>query len=150
MRVQNTADRNTACNTFVDRVDTGASPVTAQGYANIYDDSSKTTLLAEIPLNNPAYHAAGAQGDLGAGSQPATVGRAWLDCNTAEPEDSTPAASGTAAYCEIIDRDGNAVFDGTVGTTGSSEFVELNSLSIQTTVPIKLTNGSITVAQGSL
>ena len=128
------------------RVDAGAGA----GKIRIYDDTSRTTLLAELPLNDPAYTAGGVQGGGGAGLQPATPGRAWLDVTTAAVEDATPAATGTAAFADVVDSDNNIRQEGNVGLTSSGEFVELNSLSIQTTVPVQCTNGYLQTSLGAL
>lgn len=116
----------------------------------IYDDASRTTLLATIVLHTTAFHAAGAQGGLGAGSQPATPGKAWLDVTTGgEPEDAVPDANGDAAFAEIVDLDEDVIMQGNASAT-PGDFIELNAIGILTTVPVKITNGFILFQQGSL
>ena len=143
-----TAKRDEITDFSVDACDVGSTRTEAT--LRLYDDTSRTTLLAEIPLNQPAYHDSGAQGGLGAGLQPATDGRAWMDINTGQPEDPTPAAAGDAVFADIIDRDLVVQFEGSVGIVASGEFVEISSIGIQTTVPVKIENAAITTPAGSL
>jgi hypothetical protein len=80
-----------------DLVDVGST--NANGQIKIYTEN-RITLLATIELANPAFGAA-ASGVATALSMPASDGLA--------------DGSGTAAVFDVIDRDENVVFSGTVG-----------------------------------
>jgi len=148
MRLRQTTTRNQLTDLLADKVDAGTTNPT--GHLYIYDDSSETTLLADMDLNNTAYHASGAEGGAGAATQPATVGKAWMDVTTTQPQDATPAANGVAGYAKITDRDDGAVVDGACGAVGSGAFVELVSTTISTAIPCKLGNGALFNNEGSL
>ena len=141
-----TAERNAGADFWLGRINAGA----AAGSIRVYTNDTRTTLLATLPLNDPGHTAAGVQGNAGIGTQPATPGVAWLDITSAAVEDPTPGNAGTAGFCDIIDSNANVRQEGSPGLIGSGSFVELSSLSIQTTVPVVATNGAITVPAGSL
>jgi hypothetical protein len=144
--ITSTSARNASVDAMVDLVDVGSTNPSGR---ILLKTAQGATLLATIPLHTTAFHASGAQGGAGAGSQPATIGKAWLDVTSATIEDATPDANGTCTWAEIIDRDEAVIFSGDVGVSASGEFLELNSTTISTTVPVSITNGNINQPAGS-
>jgi len=141
-----TAPRNAATDAMVDLVDVGSTNPSAR---IILKASQGGTLLATLPCHTTAFDASGAEGGAGAGSQAATPGKAWLNVTDVTIEDAVPDADGECTWAEITDRDNTVIFSGDVGVTSSGEFLELNSTSILTTVPVSVTNGAITTAAGA-
>jgi hypothetical protein len=86
---------------------------------------SGNTLLASLPLSNPAF-TTGATGARNAGA-----------ITTA-----AAVATGTATFCRFLDRDGNAVFQGTVGTSGAD--LNLGSTSLQSGASVSVTSFTYT------
>ena len=140
----NTVERNNYCDHIVDRVDAGSGA----GKIRLFV-SDGGTLLAELPFSTTAFSASGAQGTEGGTAQPATVGKAWVN-TPADVKDETPAANGTVGYATVTDSDDTIRWSCTPGVTGSGAPIELNTLSVQTTVAVTCTNGSITCPAGSL
>ena len=106
--VISTAVRNAGCNAMVDLIDAGATAGTLKIYNGAKPAGPETaittqTLLATLTFSDPAL------GD-------ALVGVATADTITS---DTDVDATGTAAWFRIADSDGNAIADGTVGTSGS-------------------------------
>lgn len=110
-----------ACDGIVDLIDAGSGA----GKLRIYSGTQPTnpdvaitdqTLLAELTFGDPAFGAA-ADGTPG--------GVATANSITA---DSSANASGTATWFRAVDSDDNAIFDGTVGTSGAN--LNLDSVSI--------------------
>ena len=108
--------RNSRLNQVRDAVDAGPS----NGLLRIYDGvkpspgGAATTLLAELTFSDPSFPAA-SSGSVSA---------------NAITEESSAPASGTATWFRVVDSNGNFVIDGTVGTTGSGEDLEMNSVAI--------------------
>lgn len=135
-----TAARNAAGDGVVDRVDVGST--NAQGRLRIYSGSKPAsantaptgTLLAEVNLANPAFGAASAGAATLLGTPLSTVG--------------LPAAgAGTAAgYFRIVDRDGNAVFQGNIATSGSD--LNVNTTTISENVSFEVLSGTVTMPSG--
>lgn len=133
-----TAPQDAACNAIVDRVDIGT--LNTEGAVRLYDsprpadaDTAITTqtLLAEIPLATTAYGAAVSGVATLAGTPLSDVG----------------LATGTASWCRVVDKDENAVFDGTVGTSGA-DFV-VNSVNVVTDANVTISAGSFTMPNGT-
>ncbi len=104
-----TSARNGAANAIVDLLDVGTT--NASGRLLIYQGTQPaspqaaptgSTLLVTIPLANPAF------GNASTGT--AAIGA---------PVSATVTASGTAQWGRFVDRDGNAIFDVSIGTSGS-------------------------------
>lgn len=105
------------CDAMVDMVDVGSGTAKLR----IYDGTQPTnpdvaitsqTLLAEIDLPNPAY---GAAVDGNPGGVATLQGTPLTD--------SSADASGTASWFRIINRNGDAVIDGSIGTSNASMIV---------------------------
>jgi hypothetical protein len=130
------AAQNAACDSIVDLMDAGASNGTIQirtgSKPSDPNDAATGTLLATVPVNDPAFGNSGAS----------VVGRADL-AGTLPLEDSSPVASGTAGWFRALDSNGNAVFDGTVGTSSADMIV--NTTTVTAGVPFRITAGSFTI-----
>lgn len=127
------ASRNAGLDAAFDRANAGAGPGTIKIYTGAQpanadvSDLSSYTLLVTFPLADPAFAAA-------------SGGVKDLD---ADPDlSATAAATGTAGWARCEDSDGNNVFDGSVGTSGT-DFI-INSTSITTGQTVNLTLGSVT------
>lgn len=126
------AARNAALDAIVDRVDAGAAAGTIKVYtgtqpANADTALSGQTLLVTLTCADPAFASAAS-------------GSVDID---ADPDLSASAvATGTAAWARVADSDGNTVFDGSVGTSGT-DFI-INSTSITSGQTVTLTTGNIT------
>ena len=106
------------CNDLVDAIDSGAGTAvleirTSPKPTNA-DDSATGTILCAINLSNPAF---------GAASNQSPGARATAN---GLPLSGTASGTGDAAWFRVYDRDGNDVFDGTVGT-GSEDLVLANA-----------------------
>jgi hypothetical protein len=93
----------------VDKVDAGSAAGTLKIYSGSQPATPETaptgTLLVTFTLNDAAFGSADSTGTAALVVSPAIS--------------ATAAASGTAGYGRIADSDGNAVFDGEVGTSGA-------------------------------
>lgn len=109
---------------FRDLIDAGA----AAGSVKIRDASD--VLLAQIPLNDPS-------GSVDAGTGQLTLSISGPDTNA--------DATGTAAYAEICDSDGNVLLSmpAQAGTAPVSGFLVLNTLSIVSGTQVELVSGTI-------
>lgn len=121
--------RNDMLDGAVDNVDEGTG--TTEGVLVIGTTGMGTTLVT-IPLNNPAFDAAAA-------------GAVAMDVSPEPEADAT--ADGTAAAFEIQDRDATKCFSGSVGTSGKD--LNLNSVNIETGVPVKITSAVFTQPAGT-
>lgn len=126
--------RSLIADLVVDQIDAGAGA----GKVRIYDGTppagpdtavSGQTLLAEITLNDPAFGAA-------------SSGVATVDSDPAL-EDASADATGTASWFRVLDSDNNAIFDGTVGTSGADMIVA--STSFVATQPVEITSWTVTM-----
>ncbi|HFD14697.1 MAG TPA: hypothetical protein ENJ38_00135 [Rhodospirillales bacterium] len=107
-----TALRNSLCSTVSSRVDTGA------GTAKMRVMDSGNVVLVEFSLPNPSF-AAPSNGSMTLNGTPISA---------------TAVATGTAAKFDIVDRDGNFVLDGTVGTSNADAIIDNTSISSGQTV----------------
>jgi hypothetical protein len=132
------AAQNAACNGIVDLVDGGATngeiEIRTGSKPADPNDAATGTLLATVPCNDPAFGNSGAS----------VVGQADL-AGTLPLEDPTPVASGTAGWFRAMDSNGNAVFDGTVGVSGSGADMIVNTTTVTAGVPFRITSGSFTI-----
>lgn len=83
---------------------------------------SGQTLLATLPLNNPAFGVASA-------------GSAALN---AAGVSASAAATGTATWFRVCKSDGSGLWDGTIGTSGCN--INLNSTAIQSGATVQITS----------
>jgi hypothetical protein len=121
---------------LADAVDAGSGPGTIEirsGSQPANADTGATgTLLATFTCADPAFDAA---------VNTSGVTSVAID---AEPDLSVAAvASGTASWARVKDSDGNVVFDGTVGTSGT-DFV-ITSTTITSGQTVTLVSGAITL-----
>lgn len=125
------AGRNAGLDAALDRANAGSGPGTIKIYTGSQpataDTAESGTLLVTFTLADPAF--SGASG-----------GVKDLD---ADPDlSANAAATGTAGWARCEDSDGNNVFDGSVGTSGT-DFI-ITSTSIVSGQEYKLTLGSVT------
>lgn len=122
-----TALRTTRSTAILTALDAGAGA----GKIRIYSGTrpatggTATTLLAELPLSDPA----------------GTVTNGVLTLS-AITDDSSADATGTATWFRALDSDNTAVLDGDVGTSGSD--LNLVTTSIVATQPVEITSFVLT------
>lgn len=95
---------------------TGAMPATP-------DDAATGTLLAELPLSNPAFQNADSVGTA--------VGNTVTD-------DLDPLATGDVGYVRMVKGDSSVHSDLSVGLAGSGADVEMNTLSVILNIPVRV------------
>lgn len=128
-----TAARNAAADAIVDLLDAGAGA----GYVEVRTGSQPATpntaatgtLLATLPLSDPAFGAA-------------SNGTATAAAITS---DTAADATGTAAWFRAYDSAGNAVIDGSVTATGGGGDMTLSSTSIVTGGVVNVTGWTVTM-----
>lgn len=121
----------------------GGATTNASAHIKIYSGSVPTdadtalgaqTLLAELPMSNPAF---AASTDLNPGAR-ATAG--------AITDDTVADNTGTASFFRIVNRSGTTVIlQGSVTATGGGGDLTLNTVSIQANALVSVT--SLTVTQ---
>lgn len=133
IRISTTA-RNSAADVIGNLVDAGAGAGTLKLYTGAQPATPNTaasgTLLATVTLVDPAFTAA-------------VTGSKTL----ADPAPVTGVADGTAGWWRIADSDGNAVIDGTAGTTGTDLILNTATISNGVSFDI-LSGGTITMPVG--
>jgi len=131
-----TATRDASCNAVVDLIDVGAGTATVKIYSGAQPATPNTaptgTLLATFNLPNPAYGAS-------------STGTATL---LGVPLSTSGLASGDAGWFRVADRNGNAVFDGTVTAPGAGGQMEISPINIGVGAAVILSSGSFTVPVG--
>lgn len=125
-----TAVRNGLADYVVDLIDGGTT--NTEGSVEIATDGTFGTILATIPLNNPAFGAAAA-------------GVATADVSPT-PEDSAAANTGTAAFFRVVDRDETELFRGTVTGSGGGGDMEMSSTSITAGDAVRINSFTYTAA----
>lgn len=131
-----TATRNAMVNAIRDLIDGGAGAGTIKIYSGTQPATGDTalsgnTLLATITLADPSLP--------GASSGSATL-------NGLPLEDTSADATGTATFARIESSTPSNVFDCDVGTSGAS--INLNTTSIVTGGPVRITGGTLSVGAG--
>ncbi|MGW6296703.1 hypothetical protein [Streptomyces sp. NPDC055058] len=125
------AARSAAADAVVDLVDAGTGAGKLQirsGTQPAGPDSTATgTLLAEVTLADPAFAAA-------SGGVAALAGT---------PLSATAVANGTASWFRILDSDGVAVMDGSVGMSSADLIV--NTTAVSTGLDVEITDGTATM-----
>lgn len=122
-----------ACDAIVDKIDVGAGTAKLRIYDNTGTgqpadpDTAVTTqvLLAEFDLPNPAF---GAASDANPGGRATAAGTPYTD--------SSANATGTASWFRVINRNGDAVMDGSVGTSLADLIIDNTSIVIGQTVKV--------------
>jgi hypothetical protein len=114
-----------ACNATVDLVDSGS------GTAHLDIRDSTDTLLVSIALPNPAFHAA-----FGG------VATAFV-----LPIGGYASAAGTMATYEMVNRNGDILWTGTIGTAGSGANMIVDATAIALGQGIVINTWSHTVPQ---
>ncbi len=127
-----------ACNAIVDLIDGGAGA----GLVRIYDGTQATdpdtavgaqVLLAELTCSDPAF---------GNAADAAPGGRATASAVTS---DASANATGTASWFRVVDSNGVAIFDGSVGTSGCD--MNINSVSITSGAAVSITSWTVTMPE---
>lgn len=130
-----------ACDAFADSCDLGSG--VAQATLVIYSGSvpalvdtalGAQVVLAQLPMSNPAFGAA-ADANPGATATAASI-----------TSDTAADATGTASFFRILDRNGTARIQGTVGTSGAE--LILNSVAITIGTQVSVTSLTITMPEG--
>lgn len=126
-----TAAANAALDACYDRANAGSGPGTIKVYSGSQvatgDTTETGTLLATFTLEDPAFSAASAR---------------VKDLDAAPDLSTTAVGTGTAGWARCEDSDGNNVFDGSVGTSGTDYII--NNTSVTTGQTVTLTLGAIT------
>ena len=133
--------RSTMANSMVDLIKTAIDAGAGAGTIKIYTVGggrpagpatavSDQTLLATLTCSDPCGTTSGG-----------------VLTFSAVTEDSSADANGTASWARISDSDGNGVVDLDVGTSGAG--INLNTTTIVSGGPVRITSGSITVPTGS-
>lgn len=126
--------RTTCVDAIVDALDAGSGAGTIAIRSGTRPATPTTTatgtLLATVTLPDPAF---------GAGS----AGVATIN----DPTGVTAVATGTASWFRAFDSDGNAKFDGSVGTSGAD--LNLSTVSIVSGATVDITGGTVTVPVGT-
>lgn len=120
-----TAARNAACDAVVDLIDAGAGA----GFLNIKSAPSTvraTSQVAELTFSDPAF------GDSASGTAAASA-----------ITSDTDADGGVASDLTLFDSDGNAVLQGSVGTSGADLNLSSTNIGAGDTVSVS----SMTVTQ---
>ena len=127
-----TAARNDMADAVDARVNAGAGTAVIEirsgGKPASPDNAATGTLLASFSLPNPAFGAA-------------ATGTITLN---GVPISATVAATGTAGYARIKDRDGNGVVDGTVTAAGGGGDIIVQSTSFVSGTTARITAGTLT------
>lgn len=126
------AVRNAMIDTWVDSLDGGAGAATIEIRSGTQpadaDTTATGTLLATLTCADPAFDAA-------------SGGSAAID---ADPDLSATASNtGTASWARVKDSDGDTIFDGSVGTSGT-DFI-ITSTSITSGQTVTLTSGTVSI-----
>lgn len=122
------AAANAACNALAALANGGSIKIyTASKPANANIAVSGQTLLATLPLNNPAFGSAAA-------------GIAALNTSGVSV---TAVATGTAAWFRVCNSGGSALWDGTIGTSGCN--INLASTAIQQNATVTISSYTLTV-----
>lgn len=123
--------RAAAMNAVADLVDGGGAG-RIQIYSGTIPGTPATapsgTLLAELPLSNPAYTNSTAQGQVSA---------------NAITDDADPLAAGTIGWCRVVNGSNAVVYDGAAGISGSGNPFEFSSLTVALNVPVRMTSATL-------
>lgn len=121
------AARQAAMNAIAALLNTGGAGtlrVYSGGVPATPDTAASGTLLAELPLSNPAFANADGNGQA--------VGNSVTD-------DADPLAAGVIGYVRLVNGSNVAVMDLEAGLTGSGQDIEFDSLNVQLNVPVRVT-----------
>lgn len=125
-------------NAMLTAINTAANAGSGAAKLRIYDGTKAANadtavgaqvLLAEITLADPAF-------------ETASGGAMDIDANP-DVSDTSANATGTASWARLVDSDNNAVYDGTVATSGAD--FNISSTSITSGQTVTLTSGTLTL-----
>ena len=135
LRLSTTA-RNAAADAIRTLIDADAGPGLIKIYSGTMAANPQTapagTLLATLTFSDPA-------------APSASTGVLTFSAIT---EDSSADATNTATWARITDNSGDAVFDVDVTATGGGGTIEINTTSIVSGGPVRITSFTFTVPQG--
>lgn len=128
---------NAACDAIVDKIDVGAGTAKLAIYDGTQPTDPDTAItsqvkLAEFTLPNPCF---GSATTGGGGGQATALGVPYTD--------SSADATGTASWFRVVDRNGAAITDGSVGT-GTNDMV-IDNVSIALGQTVKVNSWTFTV-----
>lgn len=126
-----TGTRNAIAAAIAARTDADAGAATIKVYTGVKpspDAAPTGTLLLTFTLDTVAFSAS---------TTPLSLANL--------PKSASGVANGLAGWFRMSDESGDSVLDGTCGTTGSGEDIELSTLSITTGLVVNLTAGTINV-----
>lgn len=124
------AAANAACNGLTALVNAGSIKLyTGSQPANGNTALAGQTLLATLPLNNPAF------GNAAAG----------VAALNASGVSASAVATGTAAWFRVCNSGGTGIWDGSIGTSGCN--LNLNSTSIQSGATVTISSYSFSIAE---
>ena len=132
-----TASRNAVANSIRDLIDLGSLGGTIKIYTTAQPANANTALGAQVLLGTLTFSVTSAPG--------AAVGVTTFSAIT---EDSSADATGTAVWARIADSDANTVFDCDITATGGGGTIELNTVSIVSGGPIRITSFTMTAPTG--
>ena len=127
------------CNAVVDSVDDGAGAGLIEIYTgappSTVEAAPTGTLLGTLTFSDPAFGAASDQNP-----------DAKATANSIA-DDSTADDTGTAGYFRATDSDGVDKFQGTIGTVGSGNPLEMNSVAITAGSAIAISSMTVTMPE---
>ena len=136
MRITNAA-AIAMCDTLVDSLDSGSGTakieVRTGSQPATVETAASGTLLGTLNLTNPAFGGA-ADANPGATATAAAIS-----------DDTSADATGTAGYFRAYNRNGDAVLDGTAGTSGTD--LILDDVSITSGQTIKINSWTVTMPE---
>lgn len=121
----------TLANAILDSIDDAVNAGAAAGDLQVATDSTFATVLATVPLNDPAF---------GTASEKSMA----LDVDPALS--ATIVASGEAANWRMRDSDGNEVFRGTAGEAASGADMIIDDASLVSGGTFSINSGALSVA----
>lgn len=123
------AAANAACNADTALVNGGSIKIYTGAQPANANTAASGTLLATLPLNNPAF------GNAAAGA--AALNAAGVSASA--------VAGGTAGYARFCKADGSAAWDASVGTSGCN--INMNSTSVQAGATVQITSYTFSIAE---
>ncbi|MEM9286751.1 MAG: hypothetical protein AAGA36_00285 [Pseudomonadota bacterium] len=124
-----TASQQAAANAVVDQIDAGTGAGTVVIYsgtppANANASLSGNTVLASLPMSDPAFGSANSSGTATAGAI----------------TQQNASATGDATFFRVLDSDSNVIMQGTVTATGAGGDMQLANVTITSGNPVEITS----------
>lgn len=128
-----TAAGGAAATAILNLIDAGSGPGQIRVYTGTQPATPETAITSQVLL-----------GTLTLSDPAGTVSGKTLTFSPITQDDAADA-SGTIAWCRVVDSDGTAVIDGDASATGGSGTFQFNTVTVVAGGPIALTSGSLTV-----